>query len=358
MNQPVLVATKGAEGWLELSRRTRGQRGRLFEKHILSLGTLIHPSTGAKISIDKEFADTLISNFESGICDIVQVPLAGDRNEHTEDPNRNIGEVVGLKLKDNKIYATIDVRNEDAAGKLGKTLLGTSAFVHMNYTDTSTGKKVGPTLIHACVTNHPYLSGLDDYKEIIAATAADTKDDVVMMTNTEVAMPTKEELIAALKADHGIDVEGLMAQVASLDVAQLTNQIVEALKPAASNDTVALSNGGDVTIADAVGAVKELAGQHAALSEKYCALEEQVVKLSRESAEAEVARKVEGGFILPKAKNDMVELLLSNPTMYSNLLPESPIVAMEREVGADPSKSGAEHKDERQAEIDRYSGLL
>ncbi len=195
--------------FLELSR---SKRGRLYKKHILTKGTLRHPATKRDVKVDDQFFDALVANFSNKVCDIVQVPIAGANNEHTEDPTRNIGEVVELQQEGDKLFAVIDARDEQYADKLGSTLLGASAMIHPNYEDAKTGAKVGPTLLHVCVTNRPYITELDDYEELIAATA-DNVGDAAMFTPEEAATMTRDELIEALKAEHGIDVPALQAQV-------------------------------------------------------------------------------------------------------------------------------------------------
>jgi hypothetical protein len=190
MRNPLVVVPQpqGADRFVSLSR---SKQGRLFEKHILNLGALQYPGVaGGVVDIDADFADTLIRNFNDGVCDIVQVPLAGEKNEHTEDPSRNIGEVVALVRRGKKIYAQIDVRDDTAAPKMGKTLIGASAMLHLNYPNTATGKRVGPALLHVCVTNRPYVTGLEDYQEILAATASsvDGRGEPVLLTAL-----TKEE---------------------------------------------------------------------------------------------------------------------------------------------------------------------
>src|ERR1044072_4503734 len=178
MADELVIVPSDGDGYVELART---KQGRLFRKHILNKGPLLHPTTGATISIDDKFVSTLTKNFNDGVCDIVQVPLANDKNEHSEDPMRNIGEVIGIEAKDDKVYAVIDARDAPAADKLGKTLLGASAMLHLDYTNTKTGQKVGPTLLHTCVTNRPYVTGLEDYKEIVAATS-DTSQRAVLLT--------------------------------------------------------------------------------------------------------------------------------------------------------------------------------
>ncbi len=172
----------------------------------LSTGPLIHPRTGKVIQIDDAFVRTLQKNFDDKVCDIVQVPIADKTNAHTEDPLRNAGRVVGLEREGNKVYAVMDIADPAVADKLGKTLLGASAMLHLDYTDTRTGARVGPTLLHSLVTNRPYCLGLEDYQEVVAATAeaydvlgdgSVLAPDVLML-----AAPSEESLMLASPQDY------------------------------------------------------------------------------------------------------------------------------------------------------------
>src|SRR5579859_4940060 len=100
MPEELSVFPSQGDEWVELAR-VKG--GTLFEKHILNKGTLRHPATGAKIEIDDNFINKLKQNFVNNVCDIVQVPLANDKNEHSEDPDRNIGEVVDIRERNGKV---------------------------------------------------------------------------------------------------------------------------------------------------------------------------------------------------------------------------------------------------------------
>ncbi len=336
--------------WVELSARKRSVTGKLFEKHILNMGKLRHPKTGATIDIDRKFVDTMISNFNNGVCDIVQVPLANKNNEHSEDPRDNIGEVVSLSERDGKVYAIVDVRDEAAAEKLGKTFLGASAYFNTNYKDTDTGDHKGPTLLHLCVTNRPYVTGLEDYKELVAA-SADTDGEAVLLTDymdhAEGQMPTKEELIKLLKDEHNIDVPALQGEVT-----KLSNSLTEAL------GDVKLSNGNTVSLSDAVGAVRELAGKHKALEETNVKLSSAVVELSKRDAEREVKQKVSEGYISPKQEPVMTELYLSNRTQYEALLPEKPIYDVSgKERGFDSDDVGLTNVEDVTKEAERLAAL-
>jgi hypothetical protein len=327
----ILPAPASTEPYAELSRT---QQGTLFRKHILSLGTLLHPQTGQALKLDEPWYDQLKANFDAKVCPIVQIPLADDKNRHSEAPDRNVGEVIGLEREGKKIYALMDVRDSDAAGKVGRTLLGSSAFLHMNYTDTTTGRKVGPTLLHNCITNRPYVTTLDDYEPVLAASDVINGEPVVMVLTPEPDEPgpaqdsgpradrtgngpdpraeeptvplTKDELLAKLRDEHGIDVAALQAAAAQPpqdeDHTGLAGALVKALSDAG---VVKLAAGeGEVSQADLVNAVVELGNTTKTQGEE-------IGKLRLSEAEHTVDALLDSGRLLPKARQKAIELVLS-----------------------------------------------
>jgi hypothetical protein len=342
----IIPAPRDAEGFTALSR---SRQGRLFRKHMLTLGNLIHPKTGENLTLDDNWYAKLKDNFNSGVCDIVQVPLADDQNKHSEDPLRNIGEVVDIERDGDKVFAVMDIRDTKAAEKLGTTLLGSSAFLHMNYTDTRTGKAVGPTLLHNCVTNRPYVVGLDDYEEVIAASADGTGEVLLLTPEGEPEVPTtKEDLIAGLK-EHGIDVEALQAAAAQRsDTTQLTSAIVEALK--SSGSEVELTGGQEgANPSDVVGAIVELAATTRAQGDEIGAL-----KLS--AAEREVDGYISVGRALPKSRSTLVQLALTNRDALDSLVAPAndPFVKMSNTKGT----GGDAGQDEQKKDIDAELAAL
>lgn len=350
-----IVPPEKGDGFVELSR---SKTGRVFRKQILHYGDLHYPGVkGGKVKIDEAFADTLIANFSNKVCDIVQVPKAGANNEHTEDPDRNIGEVVGIVKAANGVYVDIDARIEADADKLGKTLLGASAMMHLNYTDTKTNKPVGPTLLHVAVTNRPFVTDLDDFEEIVAASAfgADSTNRAVLLTaptHKEKVM-TLDELFAELKADHKIDVPALQAQASTADAAlALSNKIQEEL---VGTGLLKLSNGEEASADVLVGAVAEAGQKIVELSNKVDTLIEDGAK---SAATAEVEKLVLSGHILGKNKESMIELRLSNSELFDKLVPEKPVV----KLSAADAENGFEvvdesHRETVESEITRLSAV-
>lgn len=304
------------------------RQGTLFKKHILSKGTLLYPDApGGKVEVDDEFFDKLVANFSAGYCPIVQVPLAGPKNEHSEDPERNLGRVVDLVLEGDKLFALIDARKH--AEDFGKTLLGASAMMSLNYVDTATQKKVGPTLLHVAVTNRPYVTDLDDYEMVAASVSEYLIDGLVVLTQddpdgSEGLKMTKEELIALLKSEHGVDVEAL--QVA----AGASETLSAALSKLNDAGVISLTAGDTLTQADVVTAVAQLATKNVELSET-------VEGLVVDKHTAEVDALVRGGFIEPARRDAMLELRLSNADLFGKLVPENPIVSLTGDgVGVTP----------------------
>jgi hypothetical protein len=331
--------------------RSRRVQGKLYEKHILNKGTLLHPKTGAKIEIDDAFVAAMQNNFAKGYCDIVQVPLANDHNEHVENPGANLGEVVGIKERDGKVYALIDARQD--ADKFGKTYLGASAYLSTNYTDSATNTKVGPTLLHVAVTNRPYVTGLEDYKEVLAASADSTGEVVVLTAAPEETVPmTREELLAALKKDHGIDVEALrLAAVAAPvapDVAGLTASVVQALKEGGYVSLAA--DPGTVSLGDVTAAVVELAADNKGLRGE-------VDTLKRQAAETEVDGYIGAGRLLPKTREAAIQMALTRRDDLDAVLApaDRPYVKLSVQHGVDGPDGEQKQEEDIDAEVARLT---
>src|SRR4051812_7606638 len=134
MGDDLVIVPSDGDGYVELSRL---KQGKLFRKHLLTKGKLVHPAVG-EVDIDDDFFSKVKKNFDDGVCPIVQVPLANSKNEHSEEPDRNIGEVVDVQIDGDKLYAVMDIRDADHAARMGKTYLGASAMLSLDYKNTKT----------------------------------------------------------------------------------------------------------------------------------------------------------------------------------------------------------------------------
>lgn len=357
------------DGFVELSAAATAAQpkaqGRVFRKQILKFGDLRYKN-GQKYKIDEAFADALIENFASS-GEIVHVPKAGSRNEHNDDPDRNIGEVIGMTKTDKGIYVDIDARTDDA-DKIGKTLLGVSALLDLNHENRETGERMGPTLLHACVTNRPYVTNLDPFQELVGLSVDILpENEVIVLTDdeteeTEMAL-TKEELFEALKTEHKIDVVALSAEVEEL---RPMKDEVESLRPKA-DAYVTLSSAVASTFSEDEG-VLALSATDATVEEYVTSVtnaHDQIVSLSAEvetqkqdaldkEAVADVDKLVLTGFILPAKKEAAVKLRKADKDLFEEMLPENPIIKLSVEEGDTPVELPGKTYQE---EIDRIMGL-
>lgn len=390
-----VIAPSPAADWTDVEesaaelRLGRVRQGRLLEKHILTFGDLFHPVTGTKIKIDKAFVDTLVKNFDKGVCDIVQVPLANDKNEHVESPGANLGEVLGIRVDEaaGKVYAQIDARQD--AEKFGKTYLGASAFMHLNYKDTKTNTRVGPALLHVAVTNRPYVTGLDPYEDIVAASSIDdggaeySSETALLQMGAagdvkEAAVPrTLEEILSELKSDHNLDVTSLQALLKDVesgkaaaetslsavqseldaaktelaskpDVDALAARVQAALAGTEAEAALSASDG-DVDTDTIVSAVAELAQQNVALSATATQAVDRIAALEKRNLETEIDSLISEGRILPAKRDAYLELAMSNRETFDALVPDEPIVKLNAESGVSPK---AEEHVKQEVDVD------
>lgn len=323
----------GSAPFIELART---QTGKLFRKQILRKGEFVHPNDPTKkLVIDDATMDKVVANFKADIVDIVQVPLCDERNRHSEAPDRNLGQVIDVTREGDKVFATIDARKN--AEDFGKTYIGASAMLNMDYADTQTGKRHGPTLLHTAITNRPYIGNLDGFEEIVAASADSTGAETpVVLTEVteieeEVSMSTKEELIAQLREEHDIDVDDLLSRAESNSGSNRAEEVVEALSEVLrSSGAVSLSKPEDeeLQLSDIAEAVIEIATEKATLESQVVSLSAAHEADQQAKAEAEVDDLISKGKVLPKSKDVMVKLARTDRDSFAALVPAEPIVSL------------------------------
>lgn len=355
MSDDLVYVPGGDDDFVMLSKTPSG---RLFRKHILSKGPLYYPGVrGGKVDIDDKFLETVVKNFKDHVVSHVQAPVVDGNNSHTEDPFRNIGEVVDVKVENGKLYSYIDVRDEAAADKLGKTLLGASAMLSLDWKNNKTNERVGPALIHTAITNNAHLNDLEDFEEVLTmSSVSDSSTRAVVLSahkNTEEGSDMDlDTLIASLRDEHGIDVPALQRIAAEAGTyAKLSADLQSALS---ESGVLKLSNSedGENTAEDIVAAVSQLAQDRVELSNKVDALVEDAAKAK---AEKRVDELVASGFIAPAKRDANLKLLLSNPETFEELLPEKPIVALSAESGKEVKDE--DHDVNVESEIARLSAF-
>lgn len=328
--EAVILSSHDSEEFIECASSHVKTKGKLFKKMMFRWGEFSHPrNPQVKIKVDQDFYTSLKKNFDSRVVQNVHFPMVNDRNEHSDAVDRNLGEIVDLTSDDKGIYAYIDVRkNQD---DIGTTILGASAKIQMNYLDRRTNKNVGPTLIHLASTNLPFLTDLDGYEEV-AASDADTYSEAVLLTDTsesqnvntvptkeETAM-TKEELIAELSENHGIDVQ--RGQDALLELEGYV----------ALSDVV--SGEGPVTPSVLSDTIVELTNSVQARDAQIDELNTELQGIKTAAAADKVDELIGKGRILKSWRDHMIDLSLTDSDKFdAMLIPEGVMEAEFSEVG-------------------------
>lgn len=377
MSDKVIAVASPADNYVYL---TTTAKGRLLEKKILPMNqSFIHPGDHkTKIFVDEKMAMSLVDNFQKGYCEVVQVPIVNKDNQHTEDPRDNAGVVQGLRYDKNGVYATIEARKHSE--DFGSTILGASAFLHLNYIDTATGNRVGPTLLHVAATNRPHINGLGGYEEILKASADNLVEEQIYFMEEEPPEPvdelpveetpkpeenqqssegtedmTRDELIAALKAlpaDEALDVTAVQADAdaAKTQVAELTAQLDDA------KNKLSLSGEQFTGIEELADSYVELSNVSKQLADKVEALELSNNTYVQKEAEHEVDSLIEEGRLLPAQRKTFVKLALNDREAFLEGVPAESILKLSGEQGY--STTQEPDKANFAADIDRYKGMI
>ena len=319
----VILSSPGVEEYVSCSSQHVKTQGQLFKKQIFKWGEFSHPANpNYKINVDRNFYSKLKKNFDDGVCPIVQFPLVDSQNRHVESPESNLGVVVDMSDEEDGVYVYLDVRKHQE--DVGKVILGASAKLSLDYTDTRTNKKVGPTLLHVAATNRPYLVDLNDFETVSASNADTTEDNTVLLLSggdcpenpkQEEKSMTKEELIVAL-SEFGVDV--VAGQQALADVEGFVS-----LSSILGDDLVATPETLSTTIVDLTNSINDRDSKIADQESRIQTLTAQVQEINLSAATAEVDTLITQGRIRPVTKDVMVDLAMNDRERFEVfLIPE------------------------------------
>lgn len=150
-----------------------------FKKQIVKFGTWIDPfNPKLKMKLDKSWGERVVENFKKGVLGRIPVPLT-----HTDDPERNKGEVVDMELGEDGIYATLDIRDDQVAKDIKQDRIwDVSIGFYNEYLDKQSGDNVGPAIFHVALVNNPYLKGMKPFQ----ALADNIKASVIMLSEEHI----------------------------------------------------------------------------------------------------------------------------------------------------------------------------
>lgn len=170
-----VILTPGDDGdVVELSRTH-------YRKRVLPKGSINYK--GRKIVFDDAYLSSLVTSFKDGAYDHVPVQLADAENKHNLDPERFGGEVVGLELADDGLWATLSV-TERGAKLIGENpKLGVSAALRNHY-ERSDGKSYDAAMNHLLLTLDPRVPNLGAWTGVDLS-GYDGEDSIIDLSNSQ-----------------------------------------------------------------------------------------------------------------------------------------------------------------------------
>jgi hypothetical protein len=228
----IFLTPKDEGGAVELSQT-------LFRKKILPTGTIDYK--GRKITFDKAYLTDLATAYKANAYDQVPFMLADASNAHTMDPERFRGEVQGVEVAEDGLWATLSLSAEAAKLVRENPKLGVSARIVEGY-DRSDGKKFPRAMQHVLGTLDPRLPGLGAWTEV-ALSGYDSDSEVLDMTASEFEGDTTVPKTDDADLIDGLTREEYEALLASLELEDETDDTDEgAVEPEPQKVVAQLSN--------------------------------------------------------------------------------------------------------------------
>lgn len=127
---------------------------RVFRKQILPVDRIDYH--GRVLDFTPDVLRALARNFTAGRVDQVPFVLADPENRHNSDPERFRGEVKGLEVQPDGLYAVVETTDAGARALIDNPRLGVSARIIPD-------SPHGPTIEHICGTLNPHIKGMGDW---------------------------------------------------------------------------------------------------------------------------------------------------------------------------------------------------
>lgn len=144
-------------------------KGKVYKKRIINFGEYADQWFPEYfLHLDEAWGESVLANFKAGVVGRVYVPAS-----HTDDPDKNRGEVIDMMLSDDGagIDAIIDIRDEETVEKIDNDLIwDVSIGFTMNWI-TKEGEEKGPAIYHVALVNNPYIEDMTPFEAFAKVTA-------------------------------------------------------------------------------------------------------------------------------------------------------------------------------------------
>lgn len=160
-------------------------KGKIYKKRIINFGEYADQWFPEYfLHLDEAWGESVLQNFKAKTVGRVYVPAS-----HTDDPDKNRGEVIDMFLSEDGlgIDAIIDIRDQETVDKIEADLIwDVSIGFTMNWI-TKDGDEKGPAIYHVALVNNPYIEDMTPF-EAFAKLTSDCREDVAKTFNANAIM--------------------------------------------------------------------------------------------------------------------------------------------------------------------------
>ena len=243
--------------------KVEGARGTLYQKQIIKFGNYVDPWFPEwPMTLDSEWGDMIKENFDKKIVGRVAVPAS-----HTDDPEKNRGELLALENDGEGLNGTLDIRDPQTVQDIENELIWDDSISFTNNYIDEKGIGHGPVLFHVALVNNPYITGMSGFQALSKAashirqafsqkhsgSAIVLSKSVKELSNMKPVKNEKDFPVTVNYQDaEGKDVEAVIEPGQELEVPEATaegvaQQIATAEKPAegGENGGEPAANGGE-----------------------------------------------------------------------------------------------------------------
>lgn len=257
--------------FLRLAGREKSRRWR---KDVLRVGRWIHPDTGQEIDITRDLLAAIAANTNAFLSAGHEVFFP---NGHTSDVKKNLGQWSRFEIEDDVLFAVADVADDEAAEAMGKTITRVSPHIKFKGLRTSSGKKLGPLIMHVAATPAPVIPGQGNFM-------------LLSLKTKETTMPPKTYDLGALLLGRFSEEQQVKMAARVAELADEGMDEAEAIKKAA--DEVAGDGDGEDDAADAARLNIENPAEAVAFLKDYVGIGSDVEPGDAEAQVIEAVRQV------------------------------------------------------------------
>ncbi len=139
-----------------------GASGKVYSKQIIKFGDYVDPWFPEwPMELNREWGERIKENYDKGVVGRVPVPAS-----HTDDPEKNRGELIALEIDDEGLTGQLDIRDPEMVERIENNLVWDDSISFTNNYVDEKGIGWGPVLFHVALVNNPYITGMKGFEAL------------------------------------------------------------------------------------------------------------------------------------------------------------------------------------------------